>query len=101
MLMTGASGPSRRKASRGCAVPAGRNPPGRPVQDVTAADGQLIRTLTPELVDKTRTSSARPEITARPNPAGIADTPSDPTRSCPALSLAAAGAAWRPVAVGA
>jgi len=40
------------------------------VQDVTAEDGQLILTLTPELVDKTRTSSARP------NPAGIADPPS-------------------------
>ena len=49
------------------------------VQDVTAEDGQLILTLTPELVDKTRTSSARPEITARPNPAGMADPPSPPS----------------------
>src|ERR1700747_3176270 len=40
-------------------------------QDVGAAEGQLIRTLTPELVDETCTSSARPEITARPKPAGI------------------------------
>jgi len=70
-------------------------------QDVPAADGQLIRTLTPELVDKTRTSSARPEITARPNPAGMADPPSWPPPPRPVLSLAAAGAAGRPVAVGA
>src|SRR2546429_9686400 len=40
-------------------------------QPAAAADGQLIRTLTPELVDETCTSSARPEITARPKPTGI------------------------------
>src|SRR6266545_2374091 len=40
-------------------------------QQAAAADGQLIRTLTPELVDETCTSSARPEITARPKPTGI------------------------------
>src|SRR6202011_2331398 len=53
-----------------------RTPGGRPglvfrLQAAGAADGQLIRTLTPELVDETSTSSARPEITASPNPAGI------------------------------
>ena len=55
-------------SGRGRAVPwAGPSWPG---PAATAADGQLIRTLTPELVDSTRTSSARPEITASPNPAG-------------------------------
>src|SRR5271169_1419776 len=53
------------------------------VQVVGAADGQLIRTLTPELVDETRTSSARPEITASPNPAGI------PLSSTPWTTVAA------------
>src|SRR5580658_1547243 len=55
-------------------------------QALAAVDGQLIRTLTPELVDETRTSSARPEITARPNPEGIAIAPSSP------FGAAAAGA---------
>src|ERR1700749_960937 len=36
------------------------------------AAGQLIRTLSPESVDDTCTSSARPVITARPNAAGKA-----------------------------
>jgi hypothetical protein len=48
---------------------------------VGAADGQLILTLTPELVDETRTSSARPEITASPNPAGIPPSSSSRTGS--------------------
>jgi hypothetical protein len=48
---------------------------------MAVADGQLIRTLTPELVDETRTSSARPEITASPNPAGIAEAPSTSSAS--------------------
>ena len=50
-------------------------------QEAAGVDGQLIRTLTPELVDRTRTSSARPEITASPNPAGKADPPSWPMAS--------------------
>src|SRR4029077_8779522 len=41
------------------------------VQPAVVADGQLIRTLTPELVDETCTSSASPEITASPKPAGM------------------------------
>src|SRR5277367_4992930 len=51
--------------------PGSRGSGGARIQAVVAADGQLIRTLTPELVDETCTSSARPEITASPNPAGI------------------------------
>ena len=53
-----------------------RGPGASGVQAGAAADGQLIRTLTPELVEETRTSSARPEITASPNPAGMAAPPS-------------------------
>src|SRR6266705_72060 len=66
--------------------PGSWSPPAGP-QAVGAADGQLIRTLTPELVDETRTSSARPEITASPNPAGIAAS------SAPWTMAAAPGAA--------
>src|SRR5580700_846574 len=58
-------------------------------QAAGAADGQLIRTLTPEPVEETRTSSARPEITASPNPAGI------PASSAPWTTDAVlAGAPW-------
>src|SRR3984957_20061537 len=67
-------------------------PPSRG-QEEAAADGQLIRMLTPELVDTTRTSSARPEITASPNPAGIAIPPSSPPSQ-------AAGDAPAPLAAG-
>src|SRR5579875_4205092 len=44
--------------------------PALPVRSST--EGQLICTLRPEPVDTTRTSSASPEITARPNPGGNA-----------------------------
>src|SRR5580704_4954600 len=68
----GGSGRSGRCAGQEFAAPAGTVRG----QGAGVAEGQLIRTLTPELVDHTRTSSARPEITARPKPAGKAIAPS-------------------------
>jgi hypothetical protein len=38
--------------------------------DAGTATGHVIRTLTPVPVAEILTSSARPEITAKPNPAG-------------------------------
>src|SRR6266536_1770400 len=61
-------------------------------QQAAAADGQLIRTLTPELVDETCTSSARPEITARPKPTGIPGSSAPWTRvalPCPLAPVVA------------
>src|SRR6201996_1338981 len=73
--------PGMRQPSREQAEPAmwaGRCGPAGPTagpeqaQRAAGAAGQLIRTLSPESVDETWTSSARPVITARPNAAGKA-----------------------------
>src|SRR5882762_4901627 len=73
----------------------------RLAQPAAAADGQLIRTLTPELVDETCTSSARPEITARPKPAGIPAASAPWTRVATPCPLAPVVALCRALPVGA
>src|SRR5208282_4160011 len=81
------AGSARRAGPFAITWPTARS--GGRTQAVAAADGQLIRTLTPELVDETCTSSARPEITASPNPAGT------PASSAPWIRAAVlAGPPW-------
>src|SRR5580704_10475239 len=75
-------GDPRRRQQRKPGARDGRGGPGRAEagtavmrswaagQRAGAADGQLMVTVIPELVVDTCTSSARPEITASPNPAG-------------------------------